>query len=651
MEELPEQFGAEASSPYLQQPITKKSTLVGKGKVGGKEIRWGLSSMQGWRVTMEDAHAHSLPIRSDPDAGFFGVFDGHGGDLAAKYAAANVLSYIEESEAYQDFVTSGSKDGDEKATALAKAIMEGFIDCDESLKDHHEVKSGVDFSGSTGVCCMVTETHLIFGNTGDSRAVLFANNKAKFGTKDQKPSDPEEEARVRAAGGTVTENRVNGDLASARSFGDFRYKLDEHLPPSKQQITVLPETTIIPRTDDDQYVLLACDGIWDVMSNFEATQLVLAAMKLGCGIGTACEKLLDECLMKSSGDNMSVLIICFPGAPKEIGKAKPGREPSVDVIRETMVGAEAGKGGQSRGRPTESACAVRHPPTDTSRRARDRVKGGAQRLHARNDLSSKSSSSGGARMARPGQTLAKKHIYTAKDYPALLDEPEEIMIETVAPFVSRITLNQPEEGNRMSFVMRAQLLNQLQINDQDPDVRVTIVRATGSDFCLGQDVARSKGVMPFFTDESDGQVARNALMTWFAIMDLAKPVIAEVQGGCLGSGMELAAACDILYCADDARFGYPEGRNMGLPDMQVYPWLCGMRNALSIMLQAETFSGEQAVQMGFATRSIPVDDLEASVLGVAQRVAKIPADLLAYNKRSVHRAFEAQGMRTSLRHG
>jgi len=251
----------------------------------------------------------------------------------------------------------------------------------------------------------------------------------------------------------------------------------------------------------------------------------------------------------------------------------------------------------------------------------------------------------------PGGGLAQKRVYSARDYASLLDEPAEIEVDRPAQFVSRITLSAPARGNRTSHVMRAQLLNQLRLNDQDPDVRVSIVRGAGEHFCQGVDVALSRGALPFFTEDSDGQLIRNAVQTWFEIMDLAKPVIAQVHGECLGSGMELAAACDLVYVAEGAQIGYPEGRNMGLPDFQIYPWLCGMRNALSIMLLAETMDGPTAVRRDFANRAFPEAELEAEVLKMADRVARIPADLLAYNKRSVHRAFEAQGMRANLRHG
>jgi len=76
----------------------------------------------------------------------------------------------------------------------------------------------------------------------------------------------------------------------------------------------------------------------------------------------------------------------------------------------------------------------------------------------------------------------------------------------------------------------------------------------------------------------EGKFQRHVLAGWFMMMDLAKPVIAQVHGHCLAGGSELAAACDLVYCADTAKIGYPAVRSMGLPDMQIFPWLMGMRN-------------------------------------------------------------------------
>lgn len=279
---------------------------------------------------MEDAHTHILPTKKNDKLAFFGVFDGHGGDQAAIFAAKFVLTFIENSEAYESLDPRKLEPGQ-----VARAMMEGFIDCDEDLKEIPGFKDGLDFSGSTGTAAFVTPTHLIIGNTGDSRTVLCKSDKVAFATIDHKPKDEKERIRIEAAGGHIADERVNGDLASARSFGDFRYKLDPNLPPSRQQITVLPDVTILDRSDEDQFLILACDGVWDVMSNLECTRYVLTALRKGISLANTCEMVLDECLRKSSGDNMSIMILLFPGGPKETGKLKG--KVSSDDIREGMV--------------------------------------------------------------------------------------------------------------------------------------------------------------------------------------------------------------------------------------------------------------------------------------------------------------------------
>uniref|UniRef100_A0A7S3PJ47 3-hydroxyisobutyryl-CoA hydrolase n=1 Tax=Aplanochytrium stocchinoi TaxID=215587 RepID=A0A7S3PJ47_9STRA len=245
-----------------------------------------------------------------------------------------------------------------------------------------------------------------------------------------------------------------------------------------------------------------------------------------------------------------------------------------------------------------------------------------------------------------------KLIFSMKDRVKLLDGEQFIEIDRPAPFVSRITLNRPEKRNCMNHELRGQLFNQLQLNDQDPDIRVTIIRGAGKSFCAGYDLDMKRNVaMPMFEAEGDGMFQRHVLNGWFMMMDLAKPVIAQVQGYCLAGGSELAAACDIIVCAETAKIGYPPVRSMGLPDTQIFPWVCGMRKAMEIMLTGDNMTGTEAAKCGWATRVVPDAELEKATLDLAQRVAKIPSDLLAYNKRSVHRAMEAKGMRTHLRSG
>ncbi len=258
----------------------------------------------------------------------------------------------------------------------------------------------------------------------------------------------------------------------------------------------------------------------------------------------------------------------------------------------------------------------------------------------------------GGTMASYASAGLKKLIHSEKDRVSLLEGEQFIVVDRPAPLVSRITLNRADKRNCMNHELRAQLFNQLFLNDQDPDTRVTIIRGAGKSFCAGYDLDMKRNVpLPFFQAEGDGMFQRHVLDGWFRMMDMAKPVIAQVHGYCLAGGSELAAACDLVYTSANAKVGYPPVRSMGLPDTQIFPWVCGMRKAMEIMLTGDNMTGAEAAESGWATACFADEELEAEVLRIAQRVATIPSDLLAYNKRSVHRAMEAKGMRTHLRAG
>ena len=157
--------------------------------------------------------------------------------------------------------------------------------------------------------------------------------------------------------------------------------------------------------------------------------------------------------------------------------------------------------------------------------------------------------------------------------------------------------------------------------------------------------------MPYHSSKNDGFWPRHVVEGAFKIWDLATPVIAQVHGYCLAGGTELAASCDLVYVANDAKIGYPVVRSMSPPDNQIFPWLMGMRHAMEMMLTGESIDGETAVTQGFANRSFDINTLEEEVIKVAEKVAKVPADLQAINKRAVHRQMEAMGMRTGIRAG
>jgi len=233
-----------------------------------------------------------------------------------------------------------------------------------------------------------------------------------------------------------------------------------------------------------------------------------------------------------------------------------------------------------------------------------------------------------------------------------MTDGELILIDDPRPMVRRLTLNRPAKHNALSNDLRGALYEALEAADADPDVRVTIVRGAGKSFSAGYDLgADLHADQPWHTASGAGQWARHVVEGHFRLWDLAKPVIAQVHGYCLAGGTELATSCDLVYVAEDAEIGYPPVRLMSPPDMQFHPWMFGMRRAMELMLTGDAISGREAAETGFANRALPRDELEDHVLMIAERVAKIPPDLQQINKRSVHRAMEAMGIRTAIRAG
>lgn len=227
-----------------------------------------------------------------------------------------------------------------------------------------------------------------------------------------------------------------------------------------------------------------------------------------------------------------------------------------------------------------------------------------------------------------------------------------LLVDDPAEGVRRLTLNRPDKRNALNHALRGALVAALQEADDDPDVRVTVVRGAGSCFSAGYELGDGNEGQepPYFTAGGEGHWPRHVTDGWMGIWDLAKPVVAQVHGWCLAGGSELATGCDLVYVAEDARIGYPAVR-FGVPDMQFHAWFMGMRSAMEMMLTGDALSGTEAARLGWANRAVAADRLDEEVLSVAGRIALVPSDLAQLNKRTVHRAMETMGLRTAIRAG
>ncbi|GKY90353.1 hypothetical protein MPSEU_000009300 [Mayamaea pseudoterrestris] len=346
-----------ASNPQQGQPITTKRT--DRGASATQNIRYAVSGMQGLRNTMEDRHlqSDSLPIANGADFladhSVFCVFDGHGGDFTSNYLEQNflrVLSNRAELAKYSQLPRTGMKSRSDVTgiQLLRQALIRTFMELDQELiplqqERNRQILEGklaapklldeselntttppatptnthqvVERSGSTGVVVVLTPSHIICANTGDSRAVLRRHGKVLPLSFDHKPSDVPERRRITNAGGSVKAKRVDGDLAVSRAFGDFAYKQDKNLSIEKQRVAVIPDLIVYPRdTLGDEFIVIACDGIWDVASNKQCTEFVQSLLAEGeTDLGNICEEALDTCLERNSRDNMTMMLVGLPG--------------------------------------------------------------------------------------------------------------------------------------------------------------------------------------------------------------------------------------------------------------------------------------------------------------------------------------------------
>lgn len=179
---------------FLDKPITVKDTIVEESKsINSSNIRYVVSSMQGWRAQMEDAHIHKIgiplfgPALPPCSIGLFGVFDGHGGNLISNYVADTAMDTF--LQVFNRKVTTLPKKGFVSNEILAQSLGQTFLVLDEAMKELPEVKEGQDNSGSTAVCAMITKDAYIVANLGDSRCVVIGQRGiVKFASEDHKPS-------------------------------------------------------------------------------------------------------------------------------------------------------------------------------------------------------------------------------------------------------------------------------------------------------------------------------------------------------------------------------------------------------------------------------------------------------------------------------
>lgn len=292
---------------FLEKPKTDKHTEKGFGN----GLRFGVSSMQGWRMEMEDAHCAVVGLNGLNDWSFFAVFDGHAGHSVSAHCAEHLLDSITQSDDFRQNATiCNGQVSTDHIDRVKSGIREGFLKLDEKMKKLPQVISGEDKSGSTAVCAIISPSHFFFANCGDSRAVLSRAGRAHFSTQDHKPINPGEKERIVNAGGSVMIQRVNGSLAVSRALGDYEYKQVEGKGPCEQLVSPEPEITVKERDPEkDEFLILACDGVWDVMTNEDLCDFVRHQLTIQPDLELIASSIIDTCLHKVSGDELCFITL------------------------------------------------------------------------------------------------------------------------------------------------------------------------------------------------------------------------------------------------------------------------------------------------------------------------------------------------------
>lgn len=266
----------------LDKPIVSKTTDGGEGN----NLKYAVASMQGWRCEMEDKHAAKtgLDEKDFTDWSFFAVFDGHAGDQSAIYSSSHLLEAILDTDDFQ------------KKIDFPRGIRSGFLNMDNELREEFCLR--INNSGTTAIGAFISPDTVYLANCGDSRAIFCRNGSPVVCTEDHKPSLPNERERILNAGGSVIIQRVNGSLAVSRALGDFEYKNVEGKGQCEQLVSPEPEVLKVERNPADEFLVLACDGVWDVMSNEEVCSFVASRLRVESDLQKVVCSVIDTCFHK-----------------------------------------------------------------------------------------------------------------------------------------------------------------------------------------------------------------------------------------------------------------------------------------------------------------------------------------------------------------
>ncbi|XP_074581933.1 putative protein phosphatase 2C 27 [Curcuma longa] len=286
-------------------------------------FRSGSCSEIGPKSSMEDEHicidnlvTHlGAPVNFPSPGAFYGVFDGHGGSDAACFVKNNILKYV--------------IDDKEFPANVDRALKSAFLKADLALADSPSLDRS---SGTTALTALIFGRSLLIANAGDCRAVLGKRGRAIELSRDHKPNCKTEQLRIEKLGGSVFDGYLNGQLSVARALGDWHMKGAKG---SAYPLIAEPELQETILTTEDEFLIIGCDGLWDVMSSQCAVTITRKELMEHNDPERCSRELVREALKRNTCDNLTVVVVCFSSDPPpciEIPRTRVRRSISLEGL-------------------------------------------------------------------------------------------------------------------------------------------------------------------------------------------------------------------------------------------------------------------------------------------------------------------------------
>ncbi|KAJ1459339.1 phosphatase 2C-like domain-containing protein [Pelagophyceae sp. CCMP2097] len=298
----------------------------------GRQLLFAATAAAGWRVDMEDAHCLHSPV-GPLAVSLFGVFDGHGGPLVADLAAERILEHVQRTASW--LCATASSRSTRRCRSRRRSYRRA---CSPSAAASRCSSPKTSASGCTALLALVTPTHLIMANLGDSAAALCFRTspdapwQGKMLTVEHKPETPAEQARIERCGASVVDTegtmriQIEGygtQIATSRALGDFAFKRlarngDETAVSAVAELSV----TKLADLHEDSLLVLACDGVWDVLD------VTCSQIRRGINDGESGARAVERrCVQRRSQDNVTAVVVQLPAAERHLpaGPTSPHR--------------------------------------------------------------------------------------------------------------------------------------------------------------------------------------------------------------------------------------------------------------------------------------------------------------------------------------